>query len=463
MTEHRRFNRWEYFEPYDKQLVFFDLGRSKKERLLCAGNQLGKTEAGAYEFMLHLTGLYPSWWNGRRFDRPIRAWAAGETSTLVRDVQQKKLCGQPGVEEAFGTGFIPKHLFIERPSLARGVTDAYDTMQIRHASGGISTCTFKSYEQGRTKFQGEPVDLIWCDEEPPMDIYSECLTRTTATKGMVLITFTPLKGKSAVVIRFMDEPSEDRAMVVMTIRDVGHISKEEADSIIAGYPAHERAARANGVPMMGEGRIFPYADEVVQEPPLLTEWIPLHWTKLWSIDFGIGHAFAATLMLWDRDRDILHVHDAFKMKDALPIMHAPRMRTVAAQVPVAWPQDGTQREKSTGETLASVYRKERLLMLPDHATWEDGGNSTEAGILEMQQRMLTGRFKVAEHLGAWYEEFRVYHRKDGAIVKLNDDVMSATRVGVMAKRKGRPVPLGPKGFDRSRQGGIAKGTDFDLF
>jgi phage terminase large subunit-like protein len=144
-----------------------------------------------------MTGLYPPGWKGRTFDRATKGWVAGETSLVVRDVQQKKLCGEPGVDELFGTGMIPKDLFVDKPSLARGVTDAYDTIQVRHVSGGVSVARFKSYEQGRQKFQGESIDWGWCDEEPPEDVYAEFLTRTVATGGMCFMTFTPLKGARA--------------------------------------------------------------------------------------------------------------------------------------------------------------------------------------------------------------------------------------------------------------------------
>jgi hypothetical protein len=97
-AEQKQFNRLAYFDAYPKQREFFELGATKRERLLMAGNQLGKTEAGAFEAACHLTGRYPSWWKGRRWDRPVRCWFAGETSTAVRDTQQKKLCGEPGVD-----------------------------------------------------------------------------------------------------------------------------------------------------------------------------------------------------------------------------------------------------------------------------------------------------------------------------------------------------------------------------
>lgn len=454
------FRKMDFFSPYDKQRAFLNAGATFRERLFMAGNQLGKTETGAFEVACHLTGDYPSWWMGRRWDRPTRGWASGETSLLARDVSQNKLCGPPGVEAGLGTGYIPKEAFVEKPSLARGVTDAFDTAQVRHKSGGISTLTFKSYEQGRTKFQGEPIDFGWNDEEPPMEIYSEILTRTTATGGLVFTTFTPLEGKTDLVTRFMDEHSPDRALFNMVIEEALHIPAEKRAAIIAGYPAHEREARARGVPMLGSGRIFLTSEDAIAEPYF--SYIPTHWTKLWSIDFGIGHPFAAVLSLWDKDNDVFHVHHCFKVADQLPIMHAAAMKPIGIMVPVAWPHDGTQREKTSGDTLAAAYKKHELIMLPEHATWPDGGISTEAGVVEMDERMKTNRFKVASHLHEWFDEYRQYHRKDGLIVKVRDDLLSATRIGIMMKRHGRIVPLGRKKTGR-RDEGMARDVDFDLF
>lgn len=452
--------RVDYFKPYPKQQEFLDLGAFMRERLLMAGNQLGKTETGAYEAALHMTGEYPEGWKGRRWTKPSRGWIAGETAQLVRDVQQKKLCGAPGVESAFGSGMIPKESFTDKPTLARGVSDAFDTIQVRHKSGGVSTATFKSYEQGRQKFQGEPVDWVWCDEEPPIDVYSEILTRTTATKGMVFVTFTPLRGMSDVVMRYLNEKSDSRAVVTMTIEDAEHFTAEERKAIIAAYPAHEREARAKGIPMLGSGRIFQVEEESILEPPL--EYIPAHWTKLWGIDFGVDHPFAAVLSAWDRDNDVLHIMHTIRIKGGGPMQHAAAMKVIGAAVPVAWPHDGAAREKGNLEPLANLYRKEGLAMLGTHAAFPDGSISTEAAIMEMQERMATGRFKVAAQLGEWLEEFRMYHRKDGLIVKERDDLMSATQKIIMTKRSGRNVALGAKRLSRPTNE-IAEGVDFDLF
>jgi phage terminase large subunit-like protein len=448
------------FEPYEKQKVHLSLGRTKRERLLMAGNRLGKSETGAFEAACHLTGRYPDWWTGRKFDHSTKGWIAGVTSLDTRNVCQTKLCGQYGVQVEFGTGMIPKEDIVD-VSLARGVTDAYDTIQVRHVSGGISTAQFKSYEQGRQKFQGEGLDWIWFDEEPPLTIYAEGLTRIGERDGIAWLTFTPLEGRSDVVIRYLDEPDKDRIVTTITIDEATHISAETKARMISGYLAHEREARARGVPMLGSGRIFIAPEESIIEPAI--ERVPPFWRKIWGIDFGIGHPFAAVLLLWEEPdgADIIHVHHCVRMPDALPIVHAAAMKLVGAQVPVAYPKDGDDREKGSGDPLSNLYRKYDLKMLPQYAEWEEGGISTDAGIEEWDEREKTGRLKVASHLADWLEERRFYHRKDGKIVKIKDDLMSATRVGLMGKRFARNVPLGPDsktGATRS-----TRAQDFDLF
>jgi phage terminase large subunit-like protein len=450
------------FKPYAKQKDFLDASAVYSERLLIAGNQNGKTHVGAFEVACHMSGIYPADWKGRRFDKPTRGWIAGQTSLVVRDVQQKKLCGEPGVEDDFGAGMIPKDLFVGSPSLARGVTHSYDTIQVRHVSGGVSVARFKSYEQGREKFQGETLDWLWFDEEPPMKIYSEGLTRTAATHGIVFMTFTPLQGPTEVVNRFIDEPSPYRNVTTMTIHDALHITPEERRRLIDSWPVHERDARALGKPMLGAGAIFTAPEESVIEEPI--EFIPPYWKKLWGIDFGIDHPFAAALILWDLDADVIHVHHTYRVKDALPIQHAFAMKQIGAAVPVAWPNDGNVR-RDDGKPMADHYKRHELAMMPSHATWPDGSVSTEAGILEIDERERSGRLKYSRQLSDLLEERRMYHRKDdgsGNIVKQKDDLISALRVAIMAKRMGRAVLLGSKRPPRE-SGAVADGTDFPLF
>jgi phage terminase large subunit-like protein len=184
---------------YAKHCEFFRLGATHTERAFMAANRVGKTVVGSYEATLHLTGDYPEWWDGRRFSRPVDGWAGSDTSETTRDIVQLALLGPPG---EFGTGAIPFKR-IERISPRRGVTDAVDMIVVKHKSGGISTIGFKSYDQGREKWQGTARHFIWLDEEPPEDVYDEALVRTMTVDGLMMVTFTPLKGLSAVALRFL--------------------------------------------------------------------------------------------------------------------------------------------------------------------------------------------------------------------------------------------------------------------
>ena len=81
-------------------------------------------------------------------------------------------------------------------------------MAVRHASGGTSLLGFKSYDQGRRKFQGTAKHVIWEDEEPPADVHSECLLRLMTVDGLLMLTFTPLSGISEVVFRYIKEAED---------------------------------------------------------------------------------------------------------------------------------------------------------------------------------------------------------------------------------------------------------------
>lgn len=170
---------------------------------MMAGNRTGKTYGvGGYETALHLTGLYPDWWPGRRFDHPVEVWAAGDTSETTRDIVQAALMGPLG---ELGTGLIPKRLIAGEPTKRMGVAGAMDTARVQYARGGDSLLGFKSYDQGRKKFQGTAKHVIWLDEEPPADVYDECMLRLMTTDGMMLCTFTPLEGLTEIALRYLPE------------------------------------------------------------------------------------------------------------------------------------------------------------------------------------------------------------------------------------------------------------------
>lgn len=184
------------------------------------GNRVGKTLGmGGYETALHLTGEYPPWWEGRRFESPIEGWVAGKTNRTTRDIIQTTLLGKVvrvgrSHRALSGSGLIPAGLMGQPVFYSgAGASDLVDTIAIRYKTGGWSYLGFKSYQQRRGAFEGTAKHLIWMDEEPPIEIYEECLVRTATTDGILMITFTPLEGMSKTVLQFL--PQHMRPQIVV--------------------------------------------------------------------------------------------------------------------------------------------------------------------------------------------------------------------------------------------------------
>ena len=433
------------FSPTPKQLQFLAAGGEPgvRHRCLKAGNQTGKTVTAAHEVAMHLTGRYPEWWVGYRFKTPIKAWVSGVTAETTRDTCQALLLGE---KRAWGTGTVPKASLYGDPAMARSVADAVDNFQVRHVSGGYSTCWFKSYDRGREKWQGATLHLIWYDEEPPEDIYSEGQTRLNRHRGISILTFTPLLGQTAVVRKYTN-PLEaekeiarvERRLTLMDLYDATFYSREEMVAIEAGYPEHERKARARGIEIIGEGLIYPVNRSEISCAAFP---IPAHFRRVAGLDFGLSHPTAYVEIAHDPDRDIVYLYFTYKQIDPTLLVHAAAIRTRGTTVPIAWPHDGLKRDPSSGLALAELYRRAGLPnMLPESARYDPdkGGRQPTFPIAQdILNRMRSGRFKVFEGLTDWFEEQAAYHIVDGKAVDYNDDLISATHYAMMMLRAARP-------------------------
>lgn len=335
----------------------------------------------------------------------------------------------------WGTGMLPERC-IESVMKARGIGEYVDTMKVKHTSGDLSTIRFKAYEQGADKWQGDTLDYVWCDEEPPQKIYDEGLTRTNhgdrGKGGIAWITATPLMGMTDVIQRFYPQPDiPSRNLTQMTITDVLHYSEKQIEEIIASYQPHERESRAKGIPALGSGRVFPIAQKDIEVAPFD---IPEHWYQLGAIDFGWDHPTAAVSCAIDRDTDTFYVTRSYGRSETVIGQHAITLQAWGAWLPFSWPHDGYQHDRTSGDQIASQYRDLGINMMAAHATHPLGGTSVEAGVQEMLEAMMQGRFKVFSNLTDWWDEFNIYHRKSGSIVKIRDDRISATRYAWMMRR-----------------------------
>jgi phage terminase large subunit-like protein len=440
----KRRNWLKTYNPYPKQKEFHAAGKSHRERMLIAGNQVGKTLCASAEVAMHLTGRYPDWWEGYRFHRPVTFLAGSETYALNKKGIQRLLLGAPEDRSQWGTGAIPYDSIV-RTTLVPGVVDAVESIVVKHEpSGENSIIRLLSYDQGRAKWQADTVDGAWFDEEPPLDTYYEGMTRTNVSGGPLMLTFTPLLGASAVVRLFY--PIEGahtrpafRHVTSMSIEDAPHYTEEQRAAILLQYSAHEREARAYGRPVLGSGMVFPVAESAIMCQPIM---LPDHWTRIVGLDFGWSHKTAAAWIAYDRDTDTVYVYRTYGAKETTILMHAMQIRAVSPWIPVAWPHDGLQHDRQAGKTFRELFKEAGLNMLPKHATFNDNDNSSfslEAGISMMLDRMQTGRLRVFSTCTDFFNELRGYHRKEGRIVPENDDVISAVRYAIMMVRFAKTV------------------------
>jgi phage terminase large subunit-like protein len=412
-------------ERYVKHMEFFEKGATKNERLFMAANRVGKTEGvGAYEASLHLTGLYPPWWKGRKFTHAISAWAAGQTSRTVRDIVQLALLGPAPL---FGTGMIPRHTILGTTPKP-GVPEAIESIYVKHVSGARSEISLKSYDQGVESFYGTGKDLIWLDEEAEQRIYVECLTRTLSTvpgqpNGSVLFTFTPLEGMTDIVRQFLEAPQDGpKCLVSATWDDAPHLGPRTRAELFASIPAYQRDARTKGIPQLGSGAIYQVDDADILVKPFA---IPDHWPRAYGLDVGWNR----TAAIWgalERESETIYLYSEHYRAHDEPSVHAQAIKARGESIPGYIDPAAKGRSQVDGRKLIVLYRQAGLNVFP-------AVNAVEAGIYACFQRMCSGRLKAFTSLSNWYKELRLYRRdENGKVVKQEDHAMDAMRYLVMA-------------------------------
>jgi phage terminase large subunit-like protein len=414
-------------ELYKKAWEFFDAGKEYNTRLFTAGNQVGKSITCATELVMHLTGDYHPLWQGKRFDKPVDAWIVGRTSELVRQTVQPLLLGQT---PNFGTGLIPKiNLDLSTLTDAKKASTGISTFRVVHKSGGFSTVSLKSGEQGREAFQAATLDLVWCDEEIPYDVFNECQVRLMVKKGLMLYSFTPLKGTSEVITSFMVDGTfqegavgSGRYVVRCSMYDVPHQSKESIEQLIASTPPYLREARVHGIPSLGSGAIYPVPESefVVKSFP-----IPDHWPRLYGMD--VGAKTAAVWLAYDPDGKQWHTYGEYYKEREEPSIHTSAIKLRGEWIPGAIDPASRGRSQIDGQQLMQMYSDLGLHLKP-------AINAVEAGLYTVWEMLSTDKLKVHDSCTGLLQEIKAYHRDEkGNVVKRNDHRIDSWRYAVMTR------------------------------
>lgn len=410
-------------DNYAKHIAFIQAGAKHRFRVLSGGNGSGKSFTGAVELTYHLTGNYPSWYKGHKFKKAITCWIVAESGALYRDSLQAVLVGAKGEEH--GTGLIPKENIKELKSLP-GVPGALGQLHVKHKSGGVSSVVVKTFEMGREQFQAATLDLILFDEEPPEQIYSECVMRLRGVKGrkdpgIAMLLFTPLKGISNVVMRFLPNGQfppggihpehPNRFVIAIEWNDAPHLTEEDKKAMLEEIPPNERDARSKGIPSIGSGRIYPLSEEDVCVAPFK---IPDYYARAYGLDFGWNN----TAALWaaqDPTTNVIYLYAEYKRGKLADYQHVHAIQQKGDwMVGAADPSGGGRRDD--GRMRIDHYRSLGLNLQP-------GFNAIVPGIGQVYTMLDTGALKVFSNMEKFLSEFRVYRYdvKDPNKVARNQD------------------------------------------
>ena len=428
LTQVRAQNKLNSYRPHPKQLEAHALGKTNRAVGVFGGNRTGKSVLSAAETTYHLTGEYPDWWCGRRFERATDCVVGSETYESTRDGAQTLLLGKP---EQWGTGTIPKRCIVKVAKRSGGVKDVVDYARIKHKSGKLSTLKFKAYDQTFKKWMGVSFDFGWLDEEPPKDIYNEAKMRVFDKKGYLLLAFTPLSGMTDVCRLFRgSELPDSMAYVNMSWDDNPYLDPVERDIMISQMLPHELEARQKGIPIAGKGLIYQFEDSFLETNPFE---IPAHWPRACGLDFGWAGGTAAAWHARDLQNDIIYCYNVYKRSRVEdPAQHASAFKALGNVPYIGDPAGGSAGIKD-GESMFEVYAKEGIRIAK-------ADNTHGAGLLAMSGRMSSGRYKVFSSCAMWFLEKSAYqYGDDGKIARGQDDhILDACRYAVMHTDLWRP-------------------------
>lgn len=307
---------------HKKQLLFHKC--QKRNRWVFGGNRSGKTECGAVETVWLARGIHPY----RQNRANVSCWVVSLSTQVQRDVAQAKVLSYLSSDWICDVVMLAGR----KDSLSNGIIDY---ILIKNIFGGVSKIGFKSCDQGREKFQGASLDFVWFDEEPPKDIYKECLMRVFDKKGEIFGTMTPLKGLTWVYdeIYLNSKNNKEVWCISMEWADNPYLSKDEIDMLTSSMSKDELDARRYGKFTANGGMVYPEFDENVNVIEPFD--VPKDWYDNISIDPGLNNPLSCHFYAVDYDNNIYVIAEHFEAKKGIEY-HANAIKSICKKLD--WPK-----------------------------------------------------------------------------------------------------------------------------
>ena len=433
---------------YPWQIQSFDSFDSQIMTL--AANRSGKTMSAGYHTACDMTGDYPDWWTGFKQTHAPYVLAMGVDNEQLKTVVQTELFGAVNEHKHFEGGWIHPDEIV-RIEWSGQITGLARRITVK-GKYGKSTITLRAYSASKTgtatlSFAGSNIDLIWVDECPPDDLVGQLVIRTMVGNlgrgGRLRYTLTPELGATQLVTNFMEDRQEGQKLIGPVAWDeCPHLTPEIQSAMLASIPEHEREMRSKGVPFFGSGLVYPIAESRISIPDFK---IPAYYRCIRAMDLGIDHPTAIVWLAYDNEADTIYVVRTYAVRGENAATHTQAANAMWSFAPMVFPHDIDTTEKGSGKTIRRFYNEAGLTRTLDFKN-QDNSIRVEPGIFDINERMRDGRFRVFETCLEYWREHRMYHRKEGKLVKSNDDVMDAVRYGsVMIPRYGVPLDRGYRG------------------
>ena len=458
IADDMQYNQLRYFRPFDHQRRFFATGTSDRRGILAA-NRIGKTVSTCSETAMHLTGQYPAWWQGRRFEKPITAMVAGEGWSQVALVLQAELLGTNDVKirEQLGTGFVPRNCIVVDTMRSDGPNCI--GVEIQHVTGSNSYLLFANYTQEVRQMQGFKLNLAVFDEQPPDDFFSEIVTRTATTQGQVLCSFTPLKGLNGLVSKFWNHEIGYNHIRV-SWDDVPEYDPwgepfllfETRKQLERDYLPHERDARRHGVPVMGKGAVF----QIRTWPTYRTgdyDFRNIHGLhRVIALDLGlVNDKTVISLMYWHPGEREAWLHTQIVVQgveEANPMNYINHlMRPEVFGTPIVLPADANTQGRYTmsSQSIRELFEGYELNVHADAIMNppDDQGrrtNNKSYGINAMRQMLEVGTLHVNENCVEFLREAQNYFVDPQGRFSDPDDCIDSARYALIACLQGIAEP-----------------------
>lgn len=348
-----------YAKRHPKQLEAHEVPHAI--RVLFWGNRVGKTEWGGEEASEYGTLHHPH----RELLPPFEIWVCCPSFDVQEYTTQQKLLR-----------YIPKKL-IHRTEYIRGRI----IRKLELTNGVI--IIFKSYEQGREKFQGTGVRLIWFDEEPPRDIYEECFVRQEAGQQLdIIMTMTPVKGMTWVYDDiYLASDNHDVFVSTAGWNDNPWLTESQKQQMSRGLSDAALQVRRDGkfVKRVGlvcawwdrQRHLKHYVRSIEQVRTDADVLIMPDWTWFEVLDPGFSDPAAWLLIGVDQDGNV-HVVDGFREKQLQPEQIVQRRNIKVAQLNIRAGWSDVDNEERTAELGRHGMRLQPVVKTAKtHASWDE--------------------------------------------------------------------------------------------